>query len=145
VPIYNETKEGEAMAGADNLRVPTSEEARANGRKGGLASAESRRKKKAMRETLETLLSMPIKDGDAVDLEEIENLTGIQTANVRAQEAMLYKLILKAIKKGDWKAIELVWKIKGENFDRPDTTDNDQVLEFIQAMRGDNDDGNSDE
>ncbi|MBR6605912.1 MAG: hypothetical protein IKK92_08620 [Prevotella sp.] len=97
-----------------------------------------------MRETLEALLSMPIKDGDTADLEEIENLTGIQTANVTAQEAMLYKLILKAIKKGDWKAIELIWKIKGENFDRPDTTDNDQVLEFIQAMRGEVND-NTDE
>ena len=124
------------MAGADNLRVPTSEEARANGRKGGLASAESRRKKKAMRETLETLLAMPLKDGDTADIEEVASLAGLQTENITAQEAMLFKLIHKAIKKGDWKAIELVWKIKGENFDRPDNTDNDQVLEFIAAMRG---------
>ena len=125
------------MAGADNLKpVRSSEEAKAKGRNGGIASGKARRKKKAMRETLDALLSMPLKDGDTADIEEVASLAGLQTENITAQEAMLFKLIHKAIKKGDWKAIELIWKIKGENFDRPDNTDNDQVLEFIAAMRG---------
>ena len=44
------------MAGADNLRVPTSEEARENGRKGGIASGEARRKKATMLDVLSKML-----------------------------------------------------------------------------------------
>lgn len=38
----------------------TPEQRRENGRKGGIASGEAKRKKKAMRERLEILLSLPI-------------------------------------------------------------------------------------
>lgn len=44
------------MANKENLRVPTSEEARKIGRKGGLASAESRRKRKTLKEELLLML-----------------------------------------------------------------------------------------
>ena len=62
------------MAGKDNLKTPSSAEARSNGRKGGIASGEKRREKKAMKETLETLLQMPLKSGKAVDLEGIKSI-----------------------------------------------------------------------
>lgn len=51
------------MANIENLKVPTSEEARENGRKGGIASGKARREKKTMRETLEMLLEMETKSG----------------------------------------------------------------------------------
>ena len=51
------------MANIENLKVPTSEEARENGRKGGIASGKARREKKSMRETLEMLLEMETKTG----------------------------------------------------------------------------------
>ena len=41
------------MANEQNLRVPTSDEARENGKKGGMKSVESRRRKKLLRECLE--------------------------------------------------------------------------------------------
>ena len=44
------------MANIENLRTPTSEEAREIGRKGGLASGKARREKKTMRETLREML-----------------------------------------------------------------------------------------
>lgn len=44
------------MANEQNLRVPTSEEAREYGRRGGLASGEARREKATMKKTLEMLL-----------------------------------------------------------------------------------------
>ena len=51
---------------ADNL-IPqskrTKEEQRAIAKKGGIASGKARREKKAMRETLVILLSMPMKSG----------------------------------------------------------------------------------
>lgn len=51
------------MANIENLKVPTSEEAREYGRKGGIASGKARREKKTMRETLEMLLEMETKSG----------------------------------------------------------------------------------
>ena len=44
------------MAGKDNLRVPSSDEARENGRKGGIASAEARKARKTLKEELLLLL-----------------------------------------------------------------------------------------
>ena len=45
------------MANEQNLRVPTSEEAREIGRKGGIRSGEVRREKATMKKTLEMLLN----------------------------------------------------------------------------------------
>lgn len=42
--------------GKENLIVPTSEQARINGRKGGLTRAENERKRKSMREALEMMM-----------------------------------------------------------------------------------------
>lgn len=50
------------MAGIENLKVPTSEEARRNGRKGGIASGEARKKRKAFKEAL--LLALETKKGE---------------------------------------------------------------------------------
>lgn len=44
------------MANIQNLRTPTAEQAREIGRKGGLASAEARRRKKSLKEGLIALL-----------------------------------------------------------------------------------------
>ena len=44
------------MANIENLRTPTTEEAREIGRKGGVASGKARREKKTMRETLKEML-----------------------------------------------------------------------------------------
>lgn len=45
------------MANIENLKVPTSEEARRNGRKGGVASGKARAERKALKEELLLLLS----------------------------------------------------------------------------------------
>ena len=47
-----------------NLKVPTSEEARKNGSKGGKASAEARKRKKLLRECLEELLERKVIGSD---------------------------------------------------------------------------------
>lgn len=55
---------GDKLANEKNLlpgRI-TTEEAPKLGRMGGLASAESRRKRKALKETMEVLLSLPVSD-----------------------------------------------------------------------------------
>lgn len=45
------------MAGKDNLKIPTSEEARKNGKKGGIKSGEVRRARKTLKQELLLLLS----------------------------------------------------------------------------------------
>lgn len=87
------------MEGKDNLRIPSSEEAREYGRKGGIASGEARRKRKAMRDDLQALL----------DSEQEFNDGKVR----RVQEGIVHKLVAAAMK-GDLKAIEQVAKLMGE-------------------------------
>lgn len=100
------------MANDDNLRVPTSKEAREFGARGGIASAKSRREKKAMRETLAALLSMPLKSGKATDVEDIKNLASVKGKNITVQEAIMLAQIQKALK-GDTKAAEYIRDTSG--------------------------------
>lgn len=85
------------MAGIDNLRTPTTEQAREIGRKGGLASAKARAEKKQLKELLELALSQP---SEIVDGED--NYTAITAA-----------LIQKAIQ-GDTKAYEVIRDTLGQ-------------------------------
>ena len=87
------------MANEQNLRVPTSSEARANGKKGGIASGEARRAKKSLREAMQILM-----DAD---------LTGKDGKTMTGTEAMAAKAFQAALK-GDWKAWELVRDTAGQ-------------------------------
>ena len=99
--------------GKDNLKpVRTKSEARERGKKGGIASGEKRREKKAMKETLETLLQMPLKSGKSVDLDEIKDIAALKGKNITVQEAIMLAQIQKAIK-GDTKAAEYVRDTSG--------------------------------
>lgn len=86
-------KGGIAMAlNVQNLRVPTSEEAREIGRKGGLASAKARRERKMLKETMLELLAMPLADGEA---EEIQNIFEAEGKNISAQTAISVSMLKK--------------------------------------------------
>lgn len=99
------------MANEENLDHFTSgqsrEEAVRNGKKGGIASGKARREKKLMRETLDALLSMPIKNGKFADVDSIRNFASLKGKNISVQEAILIAQIQKAMK-GDTKAAEYV-------------------------------------
>lgn len=96
------------MANKKNLDpVKSKSEARKRGRAGGIASGKARREKKAMRETLDILLSMPMKDGAAADVESIRSFASIKGKNINVQEAILIAQVQKAMK-GDTKAAEYV-------------------------------------
>jgi general stress protein YciG len=85
------------MAGKENLRTPTTEQAREIGRKGGKASAKARKRKKELKELLELALSQPsgIEDGE-------DNYTAITAA-----------LVQRAIH-GDTKAYEVIRDTLGQ-------------------------------
>ena len=98
------------MANEQNLRRLSTSEAREIGAKGGKASGEARRRERTLKETLEKLLSLPIRDEQTKDFiralgfndEELNNKTAINVAMY--QEAL----------KGNVKAYELIRDTMGE-------------------------------
>lgn len=108
------------MANEENLKPFTSEQSRekavSNGRRGGIASGKSKREKKAMKDTLETLLSMQLKSGKAADVETIRNLAALKGKNITVQEAIMLAQIQKAMK-GDTRAAEYVRDTIGQKPD----------------------------
>lgn len=83
------------------------------GRKGGLAKREGTRRRKEMRETLEILLEMPLKKGKVYTAEEIKSFADLNGKNITIDQAMMVKLIQKALK-GDINAIAMVRDTVGE-------------------------------
>lgn len=84
-------------------------EARAISSRGGIKSGEVRRAKKAMRETLQELLNMPLGKGD---IDEITNLAEVKGKNLTAEQAMCIAMIKEALK-GDVKAATFVRDTSG--------------------------------
>lgn len=91
----------------------TPEERREAGRKGGLKSVEARRKKKAMKEALDVILSMPLKSGRHNDVEDIKNFAALKGKNINVQEAMMIAQVQKALK-GDTQAAQFIRDTIGE-------------------------------
>ncbi len=108
------------MAGEENL-IPfnelTEEEQRAIASKGGKASGESRRKKKAMRESLEILLEMKVKGGKECDIEKVQDFASLKGKNITVEQAMLIAQIQKALK-GDTSALAFIRDTSGQAPDK---------------------------
>jgi len=86
------------------------EEVRENGRKGGIASGKARRRKKLIKEQLELLLSLPLKDENAkMKLKQL----GIDADNLDNQMAMIIAIWNKALK-GDVQAFNSIRDTVGE-------------------------------
>lgn len=84
-----------------------------NGRKGGIRSGEVKRAKKAMRETLEVLLAMPLNEKKCYDVDEIQNFGKLHGKNIDVQTAILIKQIQKALK-GDLPSAEFIRDTSGQ-------------------------------
>lgn len=85
------------MANEKNLIVPTSEMAREYGRKGGLKKAENARKRKAMKEQMEMLLTLPVKSSKT---KEVLKKLGIKSTEMNNQMALIVALYQTALKGG---------------------------------------------
>lgn len=102
------------MTNEANLNpVQSKEEARKRGRAGGIASGKARREKKMMRETLDMLLAMPLKNGKFADVESIRSFAALKGKNISVQEAILIAQVQKAMK-GDTRAAEYVRDTMGQ-------------------------------
>lgn len=99
------------MANEQNLIPFTSnqsrEEAKKNGAKGGKKSGEVRRKRKAMKEQMEMLLSLPFKQSESLDF--MKDL-GIEEDNLDNQMALIVAMYGKALK-GDVQAFNTIREV----------------------------------
>lgn len=143
------------MANEQNLtqagRSLSTEEAQRMGRKGGIASAKARKERKALKDTLEELLAMPIYDGMSDDIDKIKSIAGIKGKNITMQEAIMVAMLNKAAK-GNVRAAEYVRDTIGEQPEQQaridklkaetarirgeDPTEGMQDDGFIDALRG---------
>nr|DAD75425.1 MAG TPA: hypothetical protein [Siphoviridae sp. ctqw35] len=99
------------MANEQNLIPFTSnqsrEEAKKNGAKGGKKSGEVRRKRKAMKEQMEMLLSLPFKQSEAL---EFMQYLGIKEDDLDNQMALIVAMYSKALK-GDVQAFNTIREV----------------------------------
>lgn len=99
------------MANEQNLIPFTSnqsrEEAKKNGAKGGKKSGEVRRKRKAMKEQMEMLLSLPFKQSEAL---EFMQYLGIEEDDLDNQMALIVAMYSKALK-GDVQAFNTIREV----------------------------------
>lgn len=94
------------MANNQNLRVPTSEEAREMGRKGGLKSAEMRKKRKTLKEELLVLLS----DGDTQNRVSVALIQSALEGNVKAFETLRDTIGEKPVEKVEQVNIDMEYE-----------------------------------
>lgn len=111
------------MANEQNLKIASPEEAREYGRRGGKASAESRRKKKLLRECLQELMQM-----------EYDTVQGKKLGS-----EMLSAMLMKKAMSGDIKAFEVLRDTAGEKpVDKVMVADVDKsVIDEVEKMVND--------
>ena len=115
----------------DNLKpFQSADEAREKGRRGGIASGETRRRKRSMREWAETLgeclMTLKLPDGSRVD------------ADINA--AVVLKQMEKAINKGDTNAATFLMRLRGEDIQKHEFVDEEEkrarIREELERVYG---------
>lgn len=81
--------------------------------KGGKRSAQVRRAKKELKETIEEILSMPLHKGQMKNFDGIKCIDEIKGKNISGQEALIYTMYNKALK-GDVGAAVFLRDTMGE-------------------------------
>ena len=122
------------MANEENLKIiRTESEAREKGKKGGIASGESRRRKKTLKELMNSIATMPLQDGKLTDINKIKSLASAKGKNITVEEAFVLKLTQKALS-GDHKAMRLWVELMGEDTskDGDEPQDNDGLMDSIE-------------
>jgi PBSX family phage terminase large subunit len=104
--------------GKNNLIVPTSDEAREYGRKGGIASGEARRAKKTRRELALQIANAQIKNDTIKQMVKVN--TGLEDADITGDAAVVNGLYTAALQ-GDVKAYD-----RWEQLTADQSSDNDK-------------------
>ncbi len=118
--------------------VRTAEEAREKGRAGGKKSGEVRRARREWKETLEIILSMPMKSGKITDLSKMKDLSkeALEKANLTINDRINIRIVNEAMK-GNPKAYEIIRDQIGEKPSdvQPDGT-NSALAIYVQGING---------
>ena len=119
------------MANEQNLRVPTSSEARKNGKKGGIASGIARREKKTIQKILNDFLSTAAKDNP-----QVAKLAA--KMGLKSDDSIKYLFtivcILNTMKDGNLSDLERLSKLLGEQTEIADTEAQKQAA-FLDAVK----------
>lgn len=91
----------------------TSEQLAEWGRKGGRANAEQHKKRKALKDTIEILMNMPVSKGKVADIESIRSFAELNGKNITVDQAIMIRLVQKGLK-GDLNAIAMLRDTIGE-------------------------------
>ena len=119
------------MANEKNLRVPTSSEARRNGKKGGIASGIARREKKTVQKILGDFLDLGITKNRT--LEALARKAGLSTDG-SIKDLVTAVCVLNTLKKGDISELEKIAKLLGEQTEIADTEAQKQAA-FLDAVK----------
>lgn len=117
------------MANEQNLKVPSSKEARENGKKGGVASGKARRKKANLKKAFETILQAEVASPNVK--KQLEEL-GFESTN----EMALAMVMMQKAMKGNVRAFEQISKLT--TTDAKDTLDKKEQKERIKRLELDN-------
>lgn len=122
----------------NNLIVPSSEEARINGRKGGKKSGEARRRKRDLKNTMKTLLSMPVTNNE---IWNALSKMGVPPENIDNYTAVVVALMQEALN-GSVKAFKEIRSILGEDTDNERLKLSQKEMKLKEAKQnGDSSDG----
>ena len=121
------------MPNAENLIPFTSdqdrEQAKINGRKGGKARQKQLREQKALKNLLQDILKMPLKEGD---IQKIKNLAEFKGANITVEQALLLAQVKRALK-GDLNSFKVVIEI-AELLKQEEESEKAKDNSFINAL-----------
>lgn len=128
------------MANESNLIPFTSEqsreEAKKNGRKGGIASGEARRKRKAFKEQIDYFLSLPfpdMTDSNGNKIKDAFKNFGIEEEEIDNQMAMILSMWKNVIKRGDVSAFTVLRDTVGEK--PSDKIEGNVTISYEEALK----------
>ena len=119
------------MPNEQNLRVPTSSEARRNGKKGGIASGIARREKKTIQKILNDFLSTAAKDNPQVA--KLAAKMGLKSDD-SIKDLFTIVCTLNTLKDGNLSDLERLSKLLGEQTEIADTEAQKQAA-FLDAVK----------
>lgn len=83
------------------------------GKIGAAKTAETKRRKKELRETLEVLLDLSVKNGKSTDVENVKSFAAIKGKNITVNQALMVTLVNKGLH-GDLQAIAMIRDTLGQ-------------------------------
>lgn len=98
------------MANEQNLKTFSPSEARKNGRKGGIASGQARKRAKTLKEIGDMIGGLKLTNENKI---KVMKAAGISDEDLIKDVAAMYKLASKA-EAGDVRAMELLSKLRGQ-------------------------------